>query len=182
MITPLPDATPERARMDGRVAGELAHIEDRGSRIEETAAAAVMAVTSVMSDLSEVVLVSNLTGKVNSHLSEKVNSHSGAEIIDFVALSQKVNSHFSGRRWKQSRVKPGWLIARLKGYDIVESEYGINYLFVVARQPRKFTSADFSLYEHAGFFTWQAMEAAGRLIKEKQDESKRIPGNRTRAS
>jgi hypothetical protein len=135
-----------------------------------------------VTEVAPVKVTIHSTPKVNSHPDEKVNSHP-ADILDFVALSQKVNSHLSGRKWKKSRIRKGWLIARIKGYDIVESEYGISYLFVIRRKSPKQTSADFALYEHAGFFTWQALESAGRFVKEKKDNAtKRIPGHGAGAS
>jgi hypothetical protein len=63
---------------------------------------------------------------------------------------------FGDDKWKRSRIKKGYLIMRVKGYDPVESEYGVHYLKVLSRNPKK-TSGDYSLYEHAGFFTWGAL-------------------------
>lgn len=131
------------------------------------------------------------TVKVNSHSEStsdysskaKVTGHSKAKILDFKKDGRKVNSHSGGSKWKKSRVKPGFLIRRIKGYDIVESEYGVSYLFVVTRKPSKVTSGDCSLYEHAGFNTWKTMEMTGRLKKgESNGRTERIAGNRARAS
>jgi len=86
------------------------------------------------------------------------------KVVDFAAFKAKVNIHssavFETKAWKRSRIKKGYLIARIKGYDPVEGEYGVHYLKVLGRRPKK-TSGDYSLYEHAGFFTWQALQAGG---------------------
>lgn len=74
---------------------------------------------------------------------------------------------FDADKWKRSRVKKGWLIERIKGYDPVEGEYGVHYLKVLKRNPKK-TSGDCSLHEHAGFATWEAMQSTGRLVKERK--------------
>lgn len=80
----------------------------------------------------------------------------------------KVNTHFAtaGKGWKRSAKRSGWLIERIPGYDIVEDEYGVSYVFVLTRTPKKKTSSDYTKHEHAGFFTWTALELAGRLRKE----------------
>lgn len=82
---------------------------------------------------------------------------------------RKVSTHkpvSAGTGWKASAKRPGFLIRRISGYDIAEDEYGVSYLKVIERHPKKKTSADFTKYEHAGFFTWAALEACGRLHKE----------------
>jgi hypothetical protein len=72
--------------------------------------------------------------------------------------------------------------ARLQdmGYDPVESEYGVNYLKVLSRNPKK-TSGDYSLYEHAGFFTWGALQTGGRLVRERK-RYERVSGDSANAS
>lgn len=87
-------------------------------------------------------------------------------------VSRSVNSHSVGDKWKKSRLKKGWLIKRIQGYDIVESEYGVSYLFVVVRESKKdsrkkVTTADFTIHEHAGFSTWETLKSNGRLKKGK---------------
>lgn len=93
------------------------------------------------------------------------------KVVDLAAFRSKVTIHsgayFEAKKWKRSRVRKGWLIARIRGYDPVESEYGVSYLKVVGRRPKR-TSGDYSLYEHAGFFTWSALQAAGRFVKERK--------------
>ena len=106
------------------------------------------------------------------------------KVVDLAAFRAKVNIHssavFETKKWKRSRVKKGWLIARITGYDPVESEYGVHYLKVLGRRPKK-TSGDYSLYEHAGFFTWDVLQAGGRLVRERK-RNERISGDRANAS
>ena len=106
------------------------------------------------------------------------------KVVDLAAFRAKVTIHssavFETKNWKRSRVKKGFLIARIKGYDPVESEYGVHYLKVLGRRPKK-TSGDYSLYEHAGFFTWSALQAGGRLVRERK-RYERISGDRINAS
>jgi hypothetical protein len=108
----------------------------------------------------------------------------GAEVVDLTAYKAAVTIHqpavFADDKWKRSRIKKGYLIARVKGYDPVESEYGVHYLKVLSRKPKK-TSGDYSLYEHAGFFTWDALQAGGRLVKERK-RYERVSGDRANAS
>lgn len=106
------------------------------------------------------------------------------KVVDFAAFKAKVTIHssavFDDDRWKRSRIKKGYLIARIKGYDPVESEYGVYYLKVLRRKPKK-TSGDCSLYEHAGFFTWEALQAGGRLVRERK-RYERVSGDGAHAS
>lgn len=106
------------------------------------------------------------------------------KVVDLAAFRSKVTIHsaafFDAKRWKRSRIKKGYLIARIKGYDPVESEYGVNYLKVIGRNPKR-TSGDCSLYEHAGFFTWSALQAGGRFVKERK-RYERVNGDRADAS
>jgi len=106
------------------------------------------------------------------------------EVIDLAAFRAMVTSHpsayYDKDKWKRSRVKKGYLIHRIEGYDPVESEYGVSYLKVIRRHP-KVTSGDYSLYEHAGFFTWDALQASRRLVKERKREQ-RITGNSNQSS
>jgi len=108
----------------------------------------------------------------------------GAKVVDLAAFKAKVTIHssavFDAKNWKRSRIKKGYLIARVKGYDPVESEYGVHYLKVLRRNPKK-TSGDYSLYEHAGFFTWAALQAGGRLVRERK-RYERVSGDGAHAS
>lgn len=107
-----------------------------------------------------------------------------SEVVDMAAYKAAVTIHhpalFEAGKWKRSRVKKGWLIARIKCYDPVESEYGVSYLKVLSRRPKK-TSGDYSLHEHAGFFTWDALQAGGRLVKERKRNG-RLNEDRAHAS
>lgn len=85
------------------------------------------------------------------------------DLIPFRRLSipEPSPSHqFDKKLWKASREKPGHLIRRIKGYDITEDKYGISYLF---RLPGGATTTNQG--EHAGYYNWLALEAAGRLKK-----------------
>jgi hypothetical protein len=89
---------------------------------------------------------------------------------------------FDKKSWKRSLRRPGFLIRRIKGYDIVENgPYGVSYVKVLNRKAKpgiQKTSSDSRLYEHAGFFTWSALERMGRVVKEKQyGRSETIPRN-----
>lgn len=101
---------------------------------------------------------------------------------DFSDENGEVSTHFDRKKWKRSRVKKGYLIRRIKGYDISEDEYGVSYLYVITRGPSKKTSADFGLYEHAGFMNWATLTNNHRLAKENKDDRRRLNGNRNRAS
>ena len=98
-----------------------------------------------------------------------------ANVLSFDELkaklsSQQASAEYDKKRWKLSRVKTaeGVLIKRIKGYDLVENEYGVAFL---KRLGRNQTSADTLTYPLAGFFNWQALAASGRLSKvSKQDE------------
>jgi len=107
-----------------------------------------------------------------------------AEVVDMAAYKAAVTIHppavFEAKNWKRSRIKKGWLIRRIAGYDPVESEYGVHYLKVLSRRPKK-TSGDCSLYEHAGFVTWDVLQAGGRLVKERK-RYERVSGDRANAS
>lgn len=100
---------------------------------------------------------------------------SGAEIIDFTAFSAQFSHltelEYNSKKWKRSRVKPGYLVKRIPGYIIVESEYGVQYLKVLQWNPTR-TSADLDLYPVAQFCNWEALTDAGRLVKEKTSERK----------
>jgi hypothetical protein len=100
---------------------------------------------------------------------------SGAEIIDFTAFSAQFSHltelEYNSKKWKRSRVKPGYLVKRISGYIIVESEYGVQYLKVLQWNPTR-TSADLDLYPVAQFCNWEALTDAGRLVKEKTSERK----------
>lgn len=106
------------------------------------------------------------------------------KIVDLAAFKATVNIHstavFDEDKWKRSRIKKGYLIARIEGYDVVEGEYGVHYLKVLSRNPKK-TSGDYSLYEHAGFSTWRTLQASGRLVRERR-RYERVNENRADAS
>lgn len=101
---------------------------------------------------------------------------------DFSDENGEVSTHFDRKKWKRSRVKKGYLIRRIKGYDISEDEYGVSYLFVVARKPSKKTSADYGVYEHAGFANWKGLIKHGDVVLETKHDRKRLNGNRNQAS
>ena len=134
--------------------------------------------------------VSDYSPKPRKSRSLKIKSeHSPCEnasekVVDLAAFKAKVTIHSSAvlevKKWKRSRVKKGHLIARIPGYDPVESEYGVHYLKVLSRNPKK-TSGDYSLYEHAGFFTWCALQTGGRLVKERK-RYERVSGDGANAS
>jgi hypothetical protein len=106
------------------------------------------------------------------------------QVVDLAAFKASATIHssavFDADKWKRSRIKKGYLIARIEGYDPVESEYGVHYLKVISRNPKK-TSGDCSRYEHAGFATWKALQAVGRLVKER-NRYERIAGDGANAS
>jgi len=122
--------------------------------------------------------------RVNTKSEHSPREIASQKVVDLAAFKAKVTIHssavFETGKWKRSRVKKGWLIARIKGYDPVESEYGVHYLKVLGRRPKK-TSGDYSLYEHAGFFTWDVLQAAGRLVRERKRHD-RISDHRANAS
>ena len=72
---------------------------------------------------------------------------------------------FDKKKWKRSRLRPGWLIKRLTGYQPVEDEYGCQYLGVVSRKPDRM-SADRSIFPFAGFLTWESMMESDLLVTE----------------
>ncbi len=72
---------------------------------------------------------------------------------------------FDKKKWKRSRLRPGWLIKRLTGYQPVEDEYGCQYLGVVSRKPDRM-SADRSTFPFAGFLTWESMMESDLLVTE----------------
>ena len=80
-------------------------------------------------------------------------------------LAQRKKSHPVG--FKHSRRKPGLLIRRISGYTLSESEYGVQYLAIISRNPDR-TTADNSVYSLAGYFNWKALEKSGLLRKEKK--------------
>jgi hypothetical protein len=74
---------------------------------------------------------------------------------------------FNKSTHKRSRIKKGWLIKRLTGYSIAETEYGVSYLWVLSRKPDR-TSADNSVYGFAGYFNWESLNNQDLLRKEKK--------------
>jgi hypothetical protein len=107
---------------------------------------------------------------------EKLNIQSApGRLYDLDAFRPKPNiqeTTFDKKLWKRSRQRPGYLIRRIRGYDMVENgSYGVSYVKVLNRKAgpgNQKTSSDSRLYEHAGFFTWSALERMGRVVKEKQ--------------
>jgi hypothetical protein len=84
-----------------------------------------------------------------------------------VQLSAQRGVVFDKATWKRSRKKPGYLIRRMLGYSIAETEYGVSYLWVLSRKPDR-TTADNSVHPLAGYFNWKALEASGLLCKERK--------------
>lgn len=89
-----------------------------------------------------------------------------------VRLSAQPFAQYDRAKWKRSRVKNGFLIRRVPGYSIAETEYGVSYLWVLARKPDR-TSADKSKFGFAGYFNWQALTGTGLLCKEMKRDGKR---------
>jgi hypothetical protein len=114
-------------------------------------------------------------GKLNIQSAEKLKER--AEVVDLSFFRARgarggrpVETEYDKKKWKRARCRPGQLIMRIPGYDIVEqAEYGVSYVWVYARKPLR-TSSDCELHEHAGFLTWRAMQRIGRLVKEKVNE------------
>ena len=82
-------------------------------------------------------------------------------------LSAQRGMVFDKSRYKRSRKRPGFLIRRMPGYSIAETEYGVSYLWVISRKPDR-TTADNSVHPLAGYFNWKALEASGLLCKERK--------------
>lgn len=89
-----------------------------------------------------------------------------------VRLSAQPFAQYDRAKWKRSRVKDGFLIRRVPGYSIAETEYGVSYLWVLSRKPDR-TSADKSKFGFAGYFNWQALTGTGLLCKEMKRDGKR---------
>lgn len=85
------------------------------------------------------------------------------------AQTRPISIGYSKRTHKRSRIKKGWLIKRLTGYSIAETEYGVSYLWVLSRKP-DVTTADNSVYPLAGYFNWKSLEASELLIKERKSK------------
>jgi hypothetical protein len=86
-----------------------------------------------------------------------------------VQLNTQRGLVFDKSQWKRSRKKEGYLIRRLSGYNIAETEYGISYLWVVSRKPDR-TTADNSVHPAAGYFNWESLENTGLLVKERKSD------------
>lgn len=84
-----------------------------------------------------------------------------------VQLNTQRGVVFDKSKWKRSRKKPGYLIRRMTGYSIAETEYGVSYLWVLSRKPDR-TTADNSVHPLAGYFNWKALESSGALWKERK--------------
>lgn len=123
---------------------------------------------------------SRLTSQPKPKLTSQSQQNPPAEIVDLASVKARLTSQskteYDRSQWKKSRIKPGNLIRRREGYNLVETEYGVSYLFVVSRKPDR-TSADYSVHPFAGFFNWKSLEESGLLVKEKKD-GKRKTGNR----
>jgi hypothetical protein len=50
-----------------------------------------------------------------------------------VQLSAQRAVVYEKSTWKRSQKKPGYLIRRMEGYSIAETEYGVSYLWVLSR-------------------------------------------------
>lgn len=81
--------------------------------------------------------------------------------------SVESTASYEKSKFKRSRIRKGWLIKRVTGYSIAETEYGVSYLWVLSRKPDR-TSADNSVYALAGYFNWKSLEASGLLRKERK--------------
>lgn len=93
-----------------------------------------------------------------------------------VRLSVQLIAHYDRAKWKRSRVRPGFMIRRVPGYSIAETEYGVSYLWVLSRKPDR-TSADKSKFGFAGYFNWQALSGTGLLCKEaKANGNRKLAG------
>ena len=88
-----------------------------------------------------------------------------------VQLSAQRGVAYERSKWKRSRKRPGYLIRRMKGYSIAETEYGVSYLWVLSRKP-DLTTADNSAHALAGYFNWKALEMSGLLVKERKSDRK----------
>lgn len=88
-----------------------------------------------------------------------------------VQLSAQRGIVFDRANWKRSRNKVGYLIRRIEGYSIAETEYGVSYLWVLSRKP-DLTTADNSVYPFAGYFNWKSLEASGLLCKERRNANR----------
>lgn len=121
-----------------------------------------------------------LTSQSKGKLTSQPWRNAKSEVTDLNAFKAKLTSqsrvNLEGSKWKKSRIKPGYLIQRREGYNIVENEYGVQYLFVVSRKPDR-TSADYSVHPFAGFFNWKSLEEAGLLMKEKKDGKRQQTSN-----
>ena len=108
--------------------------------------------------------------------SAQMTEHSVSTVTDFNDFKRnRLNAQsgtadpsvepFDKKKWKRSRLRPGWLIKRLTGYQPVEDEYGCQYLGVVSRKPDRM-SADRSIFPFAGFLTWESMMESDLLVTE----------------
>jgi hypothetical protein len=75
-----------------------------------------------------------------------------------VQLSAQRAVVYEKSTWKRSQKKPGYLIRRMEGYSIAETEYGVSYLWVLSRMP-DLTTADNSVQPLAGYFNWKSLES-----------------------
>jgi hypothetical protein len=58
-----------------------------------------------------------------------------ADVVDLAEVKARLSSQsavtgavYDKSLWKRSRIKPGYLIKRIAGYNIAETEYGVSYL------------------------------------------------------
>lgn len=86
-----------------------------------------------------------------------------------VQLNTQRGMVFDRSQWKRSSKKNGYLIRRLKGYSIAETEYGVSYLWVISRKPDR-TTADNSVAPGAGYFNWESLENTGLFVKERKSD------------
>jgi hypothetical protein len=92
-----------------------------------------------------------------------------------VQLSAQRGVIFDKGIWKRSGKKEGYLIRRLPGYSIAETEYGVSYLWVLSRKPDR-TTADNSVHPLAGYFNWKALSDSGLLAKERKSDRREAVG------
>lgn len=126
---------------------------------------------------SEPKLSTQPVAKLSTQSAPKLSTQSDrkgkAQVTDIEVFRAKLSTQseivYDSKKWKRSAKRAGWLIKRLPGYQISEDEYGVSYLFVLSRKPDR-TSADWLTYPLAGFFNWAALEASGRLKKERKRE------------
>lgn len=114
----------------------------------------------------------SVTGQPEPLAEPSVIQSRNSEVVDLAEVRARLNLQssvaYDRKFWKKSRIKKGYLIKRIPGYNIVEDEYSVSYLFVLSRKPDR-TSADWAQYPYAGSFRWVTLESAGLLVKERKN-------------